>query len=91
MTGAVDLTLDNLAQLPPAVRSCVYWELDAPAATRAAANGAGALEKEAWFSSTLLEWGRCGRRYTPTAGWPASPSTHLRHMYRAQEAFPPPR
>jgi GNAT superfamily N-acetyltransferase len=61
MTGAVDLTLDNLAELPPAVRSCVYWELDAPAATRAAANGAGALEKEAWFSNTLLEWGTCGK------------------------------
>ena len=49
MTSAVDRTLDNLAELPPAVRSCVYWELDAPAATRAAANSAGALEKEAWF------------------------------------------
>jgi hypothetical protein len=61
MTGAVDLTLDNLAELPPAVRSCVYWELDAPAATRAAANGAGTLEKEAWFSNTLLEWGTCGK------------------------------
>jgi hypothetical protein len=47
MTGAVDLTLDNLAELPSALRSCVYWESDAPAAMRAAANGAGVLEKEA--------------------------------------------
>jgi GNAT superfamily N-acetyltransferase len=61
MTGAVDLTLDHLAELPSAARSCVYWELDATAATRAAANGAGALEKEAWLSNALLEWGTCGK------------------------------
>jgi GNAT superfamily N-acetyltransferase len=61
MTGTVDLTLDSLAELPSAARSCVHWELDATAATRAAANGAGALEKEAWLSNTLLEWGTCGQ------------------------------
>ena len=61
MTGTVDLTLDSLAELPSAARSCVYWELDATAAARAAANSAGALEKEAWLSNTLLEWGTCGK------------------------------
>jgi hypothetical protein len=35
MTGAVDLTLATLAELPSAARSCVYWELDAAAAARA--------------------------------------------------------
>jgi GNAT superfamily N-acetyltransferase len=35
--------------------------LDAAAASRAGANGAGALEKEAWLSNTLLEWGTCGK------------------------------
>jgi GNAT superfamily N-acetyltransferase len=35
--------------------------LDATAASRAARNGAGALEKEAWLSNTLLEWGTCGK------------------------------
>src|SRR5262249_34887572 len=61
MTGTVDLTLDRLAELPSAARSCVYWELDTAATTRAAANGAGALEKEAWLSNTLLGWGTCGK------------------------------
>ena len=61
MTGTVDLTLDSLAEFPSAARSCVYWELDAAAASRAGANGAGALEKEAWLSNTLLEWGTCGK------------------------------
>lgn len=61
MTGAVDLTLATLAELPSAARSCVYWELDAAAAARAESNGAGALEKEAWVSNTLLEWGTCGK------------------------------
>jgi len=61
MTGTVDLTLDSLADFPPSARSCVYWELDATAAARAQANGAGALDKEAWLSNTLLEWGTCGK------------------------------
>lgn len=61
VTGTVDLTLDSLAELPSPARSCVYWELDATAASRAQANGAGALEKEAWLSNTLLEWGTCGK------------------------------
>ena len=45
-TGTVDLTLDSLAELPSPARSCVYWELDATSASRAARNGAGALEKD---------------------------------------------
>lgn len=61
MTGTVDLTLDSLAELPSAARSCVYWELDAAAASCAEAHGAGALEKEVWLSNTLLEWGTCGK------------------------------
>jgi GNAT superfamily N-acetyltransferase len=59
--GAVDLTPDALAELPPPARACVFWELDAAAASRAAAAGAGVLEKEAWVSNTLLEWGTCGK------------------------------
>jgi GNAT superfamily N-acetyltransferase len=57
----VNVTLDNLSDLPPRCRSCVYWELDPAAGERAAANGEAALEKEAWLSDTLLEWGSCGQ------------------------------
>jgi GNAT superfamily N-acetyltransferase len=56
----VNITLDNLSDLPPACRNCVYWELDPVAGLRACDAGDTALEKEAWLSDTLLEWGSCG-------------------------------
>jgi GNAT superfamily N-acetyltransferase len=57
----VNITLDNLDELPVRCRSCVYWELDPVAADRAAKAGDPGLEKEAWVSATLLEWGSCGK------------------------------
>lgn len=54
------ITLDTLDQLPDACRRCVAWELHPVAADRARAGGATALEKEAWISSVLLDWGACG-------------------------------
>ncbi|HZY77062.1 MAG TPA: GNAT family N-acetyltransferase [Jatrophihabitantaceae bacterium] len=56
----VSITLDNLDDLPRRCRSCVYWELDPVSGERACANGDAELEKEAWVSDTLLEWGSCG-------------------------------
>jgi len=56
----VRLTLDNLAQLPDPCRSCVFWELDPVRAQRLSAPEA-AVEKEAWVSELLREWGSCGR------------------------------
>jgi GNAT superfamily N-acetyltransferase len=57
----VNITLDNLSDLPTRCRSCVYWELDPVAGERAGECGATELEKEAWVSDTLLEWGSCGQ------------------------------
>ena len=57
----VPITLDNLDQLPMRCRSCVYWELDPVGASRIRVAGDARLAKEAWVSSTLLEWGSCGR------------------------------
>lgn len=57
----VNLTLDTLEDLPRPCRVCVYWELDPVAAQRACAAGDPGLEKEAWVSQTLLEWGSCGK------------------------------
>jgi hypothetical protein len=57
----VSLTLDTLEDLPRRCRNCVYWELDPVAAERACATGDPGLEKEAWVSQTLLEWGSCGK------------------------------
>ncbi len=56
-----NVTLDNLDDLPRRCRRCVFWELDPASADRAAQVGDPALEKEAWVSATLLEWGSCGK------------------------------
>jgi GNAT superfamily N-acetyltransferase len=57
----VNITLDNLHELPQRCRRCVFWELDPVAAEKAAESGDPALEKEAWVSAALLEWGSCGK------------------------------
>jgi GNAT superfamily N-acetyltransferase len=57
----VNVTLDNLSDLPVRCRACVYWELDPVAGERATDAGDTSLEKEAWVSDTLLEWGCCGQ------------------------------
>ena len=57
----VNLTLDTLEDLPHRCRNCVFWELDPVAADRAIEAGDPGLEKEAWVSQTLLEWGSCGK------------------------------
>ncbi len=57
----VDITLDNLGDLPRDCRACVYWELDPVAGERAREACGTELEKEAWISDMLLEWGSCGK------------------------------
>ena len=56
----VSVTLDVLADLPDPCRKCVFWELDPVSGGRAVESGDASLEKEAWVSATLLEWGSCG-------------------------------
>jgi GNAT superfamily N-acetyltransferase len=55
------LTLDTLEDLPGPCRRCVFWELDPVARGRAEEAGDTSFEKEAWLSSTLLQWGSCGK------------------------------
>lgn len=55
------LNLDNLGDLPKRCRNCVYWELSTRLAEQADQYGTTDLEKEAWLSEVLLEWGSCGR------------------------------
>lgn len=57
----VPLTLDNLPDLPRRCRSCVFWELDPVSGKAAVKDGRAEVEKEAWISAVLLEWGSCGR------------------------------
>jgi len=77
----VNLTLDNLGDLPHRCRRCVFWELDPVAGAAAVEAGDVELEKEAWLSATLLEWGSCGKiAYVDTvpAGYATyAPPTHV--------------
>lgn len=77
----VSLTLDNIDDLPVACRRCVYWELDPVAGRRAVEVGDPALEKEAWLSAVLLDWGSCGRLAyvdkTPAGYVLYAPPTHV--------------
>ena len=57
----VNITLDTLEDLPRRCRRCVFWELDPISADQAVEAGDPGLEKEAWVSATLLEWGSCGK------------------------------
>lgn len=57
----VGVTLDNLEQLPRQCRRCVYWELAPHLKAQVDEFGETEVEKEAWVSSVLLEWGSCGR------------------------------
>ncbi|PXY34787.1 GNAT family N-acetyltransferase [Prauserella sp. PE36] len=57
----VGVTLDNLEQLPLHCRRCVYWELAPHLKEQAEEFGETEVEKEAWVSGVLLEWGSCGR------------------------------
>jgi hypothetical protein len=66
----VNITLDNLGDLPSKCRKCVFWELGPVGRVRAegpAVHGSAVhesdpeLEKESWVSSMLLEWGSCGK------------------------------
>lgn len=56
-----NITLDNLDDLPHRCRHCVFWELDPVSRARAEEAGDTGLEKEAWVSAILLEWGSCGK------------------------------
>lgn len=52
----VDVDLESFHLLPKACMASVFWEL-----TQTDAHVDARFEKEEWFSSTLLEWGRCGK------------------------------
>ena len=82
------ITLDNLDDLPPKCRRCVFWELDPVSQARAIEVGDPALEKEAWISSVLLEWGSCGK-IVYVDGVPAGYLTYAPPSYAPRSvAFP---
>lgn len=56
MGRILDVTLENLSAAPPDVLRTVFWEVEADAPQMDAR-----FQKEEWFSSTMLEWGTCGK------------------------------
>jgi len=52
----VDVDLESFPLLPKPCLASVYWEL-----TEEVDPSDAPFHKEEWFSSTLLEWGRCGK------------------------------
>jgi hypothetical protein len=64
------LTLDNLDDLPVQCRKCVFWELGPLTDTGELPADETQFAKESWVSSTLLEWGSCGK-IAYVAGVPA--------------------
>jgi GNAT superfamily N-acetyltransferase len=51
----IDVTLENLRDVPAETRASLYWETETDEEPPDPA-----FEKEEWFSEVLLEWGRCG-------------------------------
>lgn len=54
------MALDSVGAFTGHSRNCTFWELD-PLSVRPEAVADPVLEKEAWLSALLLEWGSCGR------------------------------
>ena len=84
----VNLTLDNLPDVPDPCRSCVFWELDPVAGARATETGNPGLETEAWVSATVIEWSvstEC-QRAKPHSPWPlAARSPHCKGHAQSSE------
>lgn len=57
----VNLTLDNLQDLPQRCRGCAFWELDPARGRRIGDDDDAREQKESWLSATLLDWGACGK------------------------------
>jgi len=82
------LTLDRLRDLPDPCVSCVFWELDPVLAAGSVAGGEPGLDKEAWLSSALLEWGSVGQ-IVYVDGVPAGYLTYAPpHLVPRATAFP---
>jgi GNAT superfamily N-acetyltransferase len=52
----LDVDVESFQRIPPECKTALYWELPSNAAVEDAN-----FQKEEWFSSTLLEWGTCGK------------------------------
>ena len=85
----VPLGTETLDLVPEPCRHCVFWELGARARPRGS-DDAG-LQKEAWLSSLVLEWGPAGHVVTvdgEVAGYSLYAPTHVLDQVGFQAARP---
>jgi GNAT superfamily N-acetyltransferase len=85
----VPLGIETLDLLPAPCRRCVFWELGARARPRGSEDAA--LQKEAWLSSVVLEWGPAGHVVSvdgEVAGYSLYAPTHLLDQVGFQAARP---
>ena len=85
----VPLGAETLDLVPEPCRRCVFWELGAKARPRGSEDAA--LQKEAWLSSVVLEWGPAGHVVSvdgEVAGYSLFAPTHLLEQVGFQAARP---
>ena len=85
----VPLGTETLDLLPEPCRRCVFWELGAKARPRGSEDAA--LQKEAWLSSVVLEWGPAGHVVSvdgEVAGYSLYAPTHFLEQVGFQAARP---
>jgi GNAT superfamily N-acetyltransferase len=79
----VDVDLVNLHRAPKQCLTSVFWEID-----EEAEDLDPFFHKEEWFSSTLLEWGRCGKLMTEGDGTPGFAQYAPDTLFPRLERFP---
>jgi GNAT superfamily N-acetyltransferase len=85
----VPLGPETLDLVPAPCRRCVFWELGARARPRGSEEAG--LEKEAWLSSLVLEWGPAGHVVSvdgEVAGYSLYAPTHVLDQVGFQAARP---
>ena len=85
----VPLGPETLDLVPAPCRRCVFWELGAKARPRGSEEAG--LQKEAWLSSLVLEWGPAGHVVSvdgEVAGYSLYAPTHVLDQVGSQAARP---
>ena len=85
----VPLGVEALDLLPDPCRRCVFWELGARARPRGSEEAG--LQKEAWISSVVLEWGAAGHVISvdgEVAGYSLYAATRFLEQVGSQAARP---
>ena len=85
----VPLGPETLGLVPAPCRRCVFWELGAKARPRGSEEAG--LQKEAWLSSLVLEWGPAGHVVSvdgEVAGYSLYAPTHVLDQVGFQAARP---